>query len=224
VSKEIQKLNECVYCGQTENLTKDHIPPKNLFAKPRPNNLITVPSCYSCNKGFQLDDDYFWMIMHTRMETGGHAELNKTKAKFITSLNRKESARYKRAILNSLFSTELVTKSGLYVGRATAFRVKGKRLNRVASRIVKGLFYHEKGFRLPDDCEALAFADPLTMNDDPEVINRMVSFMLTKPEKVIGDNVFSYRYYFHEEEEYTSAWLMVFYESMLFFGSTSLKE
>lgn len=220
----MKKLGECIYCGRIDNLTKDHIPPKNLFAKPRPNNLITVPSCDSCNRSFRLDDDYFWMIMHTRMETGGHAELTKTKAKFVASLNRRESARYKRAILNSMFSAELVTKSGLYVGTAPAFRVKGARLNRVAGRIVKGLFYHEKGFRLPDTCEAVAFADPLTMNSDPEVINRIVSYMLTKPEKVIGDNVFSYRYYFDEEEAYTSAWLMIFFESMLFYGSTSLKE
>lgn len=219
--KTIQIKKECVYCGSAENLTKDHIPPKNLFAKPRPNNLITVPSCDTCNNGFQMDDDYFWMIMHTRMETGGHTELTKTKARFVASLNRKESARYRRAILNSMFSAELVTKSGLYVGTATAFRVNGDRLNRVANRIVKGLFYQEKGFRLPDKCEAVAFADPLTMNDDPDVVNRIVSFMLTKPEKVIGNNVFSYRYYFHEEEEYTSAWLMIFYGSMLFYGSTS---
>ena len=171
-----------------------------------------------------MDDDYFWMIMHTRMETGGHTELSKTKAKFVSSLNRKESARFKRSIVTSMFSAELVTKSGLYVGTAPALRVEGARLNRVASRIVKGLFYHEKGFRLPDSCEAVAFADPLTTSDDPKVVNRIVSFMLTKPENVIGDNVFSYRFHFHEEEEYTSAWLMIFYESMLFSGSTSLRE
>lgn len=123
-----------------------------------------------------------------------------------------------------MFPAELVTRSGLYVGTAPALRVEGARLNRVAGRIVRGLFYHEKGFRLPDTCEAVAFADPLTMSDDPEVINRVVSFMLTKPETVIGDNVFSYRYFFHDEEEYTSAWLMTFYGSMLFSGSTSLKE
>ena len=220
----MQQVKECVYCGSTENLTKDHIPPKNLFAKPRPSNLITVPSCASCNGGFQLDDDYFWMIMHTRMETGGHPELTRTKAKFISSLNRMESARYKRAILNSMFLAELVTKSSLYVGTATAFRVDGERLNKVASRIIKGLFYYEKGFRLPDECEAVAFADPLTMSDDPEVINRLVSFMLTRPEQIIGNNVFSYRCHFHEEEEYTSAWLMLFYENMLFLGSTSNQD
>lgn len=162
--------------------------------------------------------------MHTRLETGGHTELNKTKAKFVSSLNRKESARFKRSIVASMFPAELVTKSGLYVGTVPALSVEGARLNRVASRIVRGLFYHEKGFRLPDTCEAVAFADPLTMSDDPEIVHRVVSFMLTKPENVIGDNVFSYRYHFHEEKEDTSAWLMTFYESMLFSGSTSPKE
>jgi hypothetical protein len=62
------------------------------------------------------------------------------------------------------------------------------------------------------------------MSDDPEIVNRVVSFLLTKPANVIGDSVFSYRYSFHEEEKYTTAWLMTFYGSMLFSGSTSLRE
>jgi len=49
----------CVYCGQTElKLTRDHVPPKCLFQRPRP-KLITVPACHACNDAFKLDDEYF---------------------------------------------------------------------------------------------------------------------------------------------------------------------
>lgn len=35
----------CCYCGINSSTTKDHIPPKSIFNKPLPNNLITVPYC-----------------------------------------------------------------------------------------------------------------------------------------------------------------------------------
>ena len=57
--KDSRKIGECIYCGKIGPLSVDHIPPKSLFQHPRPNNLITVPSCDDCNKGAQKDDDYF---------------------------------------------------------------------------------------------------------------------------------------------------------------------
>ena len=42
-----------------KNLTTEHVPPKSLFPKPRPSNLITVPSCESCNVRFAQDEVLF---------------------------------------------------------------------------------------------------------------------------------------------------------------------
>src|SRR5207302_114049 len=36
-------------CDSKSDLTRDHVPPKNLFRKPLPSNLITVSCCKSCN-------------------------------------------------------------------------------------------------------------------------------------------------------------------------------
>ncbi len=47
----------CYLCGTTEGLTRDHIPPLNLFPTPRPNNLITVDCCESCNQAMALSDE-----------------------------------------------------------------------------------------------------------------------------------------------------------------------
>jgi len=49
MGKRKNKIGICVYCGKKLPLTKDHIPPKNLYSKPRPSNLITVPCCEKCN-------------------------------------------------------------------------------------------------------------------------------------------------------------------------------
>lgn len=46
----------CIYCGATEDLTDDRVPPKNLFPRPRPQSLITVLACRACN-GWPAKDD-----------------------------------------------------------------------------------------------------------------------------------------------------------------------
>jgi hypothetical protein len=49
----------CYLCGATDDLTGDHVPPENLFPRPKPNNLITVACCRRCNGNFSADDEAF---------------------------------------------------------------------------------------------------------------------------------------------------------------------
>ena len=52
-------MKKCYLCSSTENLTRDHIPPKSLFPNPLPTNLITLPCCEKCHKPLSLDDEAF---------------------------------------------------------------------------------------------------------------------------------------------------------------------
>lgn len=56
---ETESTDKCYLCGATENLTREHIPAKGLFPRPRPSNLYTVPCCYACNNGASQEDEYF---------------------------------------------------------------------------------------------------------------------------------------------------------------------
>lgn len=73
------------------------------------------------------------MIMHTRLETGGHPELLKLKAKLARSLRREESVRFHKKIRESIFTAEVHSEGGIYLGTAPALRVQGKRLERVCN-------------------------------------------------------------------------------------------
>src|SRR2546427_13092357 len=67
------KITWCYLCRSTENLTSDHLPPKNLFPEPRPSNLITVPCCRICNERFSKIDEQFRVFVSTPVnvsETG----------------------------------------------------------------------------------------------------------------------------------------------------------
>ena len=54
-----RRVGECVYCGERRTLSRDHVPPANLFSTPRPSNLVTVPCCDACNNAASKDDEYF---------------------------------------------------------------------------------------------------------------------------------------------------------------------
>jgi hypothetical protein len=78
-SPVLGSLGQCVYCGRRRQLTVDHVPPRNLFARPRP-TLITVPSCAPCNTGASLDDEYFYSRIVMHLGAARHPTLVRTRS------------------------------------------------------------------------------------------------------------------------------------------------
>ena len=69
--KRRQKQKDiCPLCGKVEYLTREHIPPKNLFLKPRPKNTITVWTCKPCNASYAPDEEYFRICVCTGAQLG----------------------------------------------------------------------------------------------------------------------------------------------------------
>ena len=60
----------CTYC-EKDAATADHVPPKLLFVKPRP-QLVTVPACRGCNQTASLDDEYFRAAITLEEKAGQH--------------------------------------------------------------------------------------------------------------------------------------------------------
>lgn len=52
----------CIYCDRLAD-SRDHVPPKLLFTRPYPTDLVTVPSCHRCNQGASLDEEYFRILL-----------------------------------------------------------------------------------------------------------------------------------------------------------------
>jgi len=63
-------------------VTDDHLPPRNIFPKPQPNNvdLITVPACSKCNEGSSRDDEEFklYISLKSGMEKPHCLKLHKS--------------------------------------------------------------------------------------------------------------------------------------------------
>lgn len=217
--------DQCVYCGGTEALTYDHVPPKCLFARPRPNNLITVRSCAKCNIGASDDDEYFRLMLSLELGTGEHDDVKKNLPAVLRSLGKPNKLPFARSILSTLRMVELKTPSGIYLGRELAYDVDLTRLDRVVARTIRGLFFREAQRRIPEDYSVVCYSESGLRDLPAEVIEELqrtiISPLRSRAPKTIGNLVFSYWVQFVEDDPNVSAWLLEFYQRIRFLGSTA---
>ena len=217
-SPHLKPKKVCVYCGSRKNLTKDHVPPKCLFAKPLPENLITVPSCRKCNKDASNDDEYFRLILANRRDVRDHPEASKTREKTARSLRYPEARGLTRAFLSGVRSLYFMNELGV-IEPGAAYFVEYNRIYRVASRIVKGLFWNETRECLPREYEVLARVD----SDLPQIdqaTKEMFYQALKEEPRNVGREVFKYWFKATPEDKFASIWILLFYESISFFCFT----
>jgi hypothetical protein len=100
----------CVYCGQRDAVTDDHVPPKSLFGKPRP-TLVTVPSCLQCNAGASKDDEYFRTMIAFRHDLD-HPDASAAFDAAMRSLARPRGGGIRTALLNGLREVDVRSLAG----------------------------------------------------------------------------------------------------------------
>src|SRR5713226_1536877 len=130
--------DSCFLSDSLENLTRDHIPPKNLFPDPKPSNLITVSCCATCNSKFSKDDELVRIWASTGefcSPAGKWIWRNKVVPSFETR-NKKLIEHLKKnvdtAMLETLAGEIEVPIFGIPVKRAAPFII----------RLTKGLLRH----------------------------------------------------------------------------------
>jgi len=196
---------ECAYCGSREKLTRDHIPPRSLFGRPRPNDLITVPSCYPCNNGISKDDEYFNLFVKLGIDRDRFPKENADSVETIKNLARPRSRG---------FAASLAQK---YVrGRPGGFSIDRSRVDAVLRRIVRGLFYYHAGTRMP----ASVSFEIVWIEEQKGVAAAVKGEIdaLARNPYVLGASVF--RYAFRGGSDFVSEWLLNFYDHRRFFCLT----
>jgi hypothetical protein len=205
----------CVHCGVREATTSDHIPPKGLYAPPRPYDLLTVPSCETCNHGASNDDEYMRTVLTLKQGAGDHPDA-KTQAKAsIRSLRRNRIAGFGRAFLKTVKPVTMTTPAGLVLGKALSYDVDFRRLERVVTRIVTGLYWRHEGIRVgPGYSVGAFFEDGLGDLDAKvrrELSSQIVAVLLATPLHSTPRDVVHYRYQVALGDAPISAWLLEFY-------------
>ena len=218
-NRKKKNIDACIYCGSTNHITKDHIPPRLLFPDPKPSNLITVPCCKTCNQGFQKDDEYFRNNITSDLNTYENPAARQVLRNVFNSLRRSKARGLRISTLNSLGEAELVTPSGLFIQKVGTIKIDPNRIERVVARIVKGLFYHEREHRLPDDYMCGVFWER-GMRGLPEEMNEIISIVLQQKASIIVKEVFQYQVAFVGKNLNYSAWILTFYGAVRFLCMT----
>jgi hypothetical protein len=170
------------------------VPPQSLFPSPAPSNLITVPACKSCNSGAAKDDEFFRLALVMNEKTRGNAAREALIPGVKRSLLRFRAQGLASKFWSSTRSMERITPDGLYAGQGLFFSSDGARLDRTATRVVQGLFFHEFGEPVPQDHDARVInlqRLPTVDSVIREGISDFIQATLSEPERNFGP-AFSY--------------------------------
>ena len=208
--------NLCVYCGIQSGVTADHVPPKSLFPRPLPKEMVTVPSCEKCNQKYKLDEDLFRSWIHF----GPAGVTDPGKSLWCQKLRQgyKKDLGLKKIIAKSLRRVDLVTPSGIFLGERWEVSVDKKRVENVIRKIVKGLFwveYVEYKERLPENIPIEII--PIHKRD-PRISE---AIPLTELSTAFWEGIFECRYSRSEMKSYESFWLMDFYRQNYFVANVA---
>jgi hypothetical protein len=113
-----------------------------------------------------------------------------------------------RAALTAATMHPVHTKGGIYLGHAPAFGIDGERVNTIFAAIVRGLYYEERGQRIPDDYtfEVRRFY-PWDCHGIRTDAFKAMNWNRRRP---LGDT-FSVAYLSAAEDPMTSLWHLTFY-------------
>ena len=216
-----QKKKLCVYCRSSENLTRDHIPPRSFFPAPRPTDLITVPCCRNCHEEFTENDEYLRNYLIFSPQCRGHVAARRLQESGLRSLQDSNAGELSNPlfnIVNQSWPGNLVSSLPFDYGAAVA--PDDERIEEVIERIVVGLFWIENDKYLPPDytVEIVGSYDPRYMNWPVQQSLRSLQSEVAPAN--IGDGVFQYWWSWAEHappgETHRSDWMLRFYEGTTF--------
>lgn len=204
----------CVLCGVREATTSDHVPPKAIFPKPRPNDLITVPSCFDCNNtGSPYDEEFrVFLSLQLGMETPTTRRLWKDEALRTIHHNR----RLRQHLIEKSWDVSLRTPAGIYLGKRRVVTMAVRPHNSVLNRTVRGLYFHHYGEILGRrvSCKVT----PLTgLSKEFSSIVDLMTF------SSIGVDALWYRHGRAAESPRDSLWVLLFYQRYLVMVETRSK-
>jgi len=205
VDQWIADAKPCVICGIRQSIDREHVPPRNIFTKPRPSNLVTVPACSSCNNNTSQLDEEFRAYLSLKVGTSSHDSLDFwAKYAFPTI---QSNARLKRQINEWTREVEVFSEAGLYLGNAPALFWEVKKHDLIIEKTIRGLYWKHYNDILGGQVK-LRIQWLRGLSDEiKEMLNRF------RVERI--GSAFIYAYRRADDLHQLSAWLLEFYGTHL---------
>jgi hypothetical protein len=116
-------------------MTRDHIPPKNLFPRPRPSGLHTLPCCETCNNRASDDDEYFRLAVSSLINRNV-AGSKSWKRTVESTLQKRRIGKLIDELAESIKPAQISTPVGSFA--VVQIGPRAEVINRVLVRITKG--------------------------------------------------------------------------------------
>ena len=193
----------CAICGVREATTRDHVPPKGIFIKPRPSNLVTVPACTKCNNHSSRLDERFLVNLGLHVSSAGSKGARVFNERVVPTL------KHNRKLLNKIVKrtrpVEITTPQGIGYERLYIGEWDHEAHDKIIERTVRGLYYHhfEEVLGRESTVKTHYFR---TLSDD--LYNASKRWAVN----ILGKNDVVYRYAMAEGPKHkASVWLFQFY-------------
>jgi hypothetical protein len=150
-SKTMRKHERsCIYCGEINFVTRDHVPPRSMFPENLPNDvqMVTAPACQRCHKANMKDDTIIRNILISTQESEKHPEVilslaGKRNRSLARSLER--TGGEFRELLQTMKLVSARTLPENNPGWKWAFDFDNPTINRFMERLSRALLWHEFG-------------------------------------------------------------------------------
>ena len=201
----------CGYYKSTSPTTRDHISPKSAFPTPRPDDLITIPSCLPCNQGASESDELFcaYLSFHVGLDTPSTSRLWEQALRGV-----RHNRRLQRSLLAEMERVLLTTPSGIVYGQRYRGRWDSETHDVTIERIIRGLYFHHYrevlGSRATVKCHWFRELTPDLLEATAECEQRSV-----------GDDQFVYRFGRASDGPLHSIWLFEFHQRHWAGGQTA---
>ena len=206
------KMTTCTFCGGIAD-TREHIPAKQFFKGVPDKNLITVPSCSACNKGFQKDEDFFRQFYVSMLLDRSPQAMQLMNNEISRSITRTPALGLQ--MFGQMKMVHAYTRAGIYLGRKTMYHVSNSdrsRIDRIVKKIIEGLFLHEFGEQLPKNW----LIKIIWITPKVEKEQKLTDMARTLRWNVIKEDTFAYGVNF-VPETFQSVWILDFFKIPLFY-------
>jgi len=192
------------------------------LAKPYPDNLLTVPSCFKCNSSFQKPDEYTRVIASFDVRNAKHQAVKVNMPAILRSLEKPEAQGFSKYLASQTTPTTVLGIDGRPLGQVV--EVDQKRLNASGERIVRGLHFVETKLPVPPSAKIRVASIPGVTAPEPQPMiqqfARLYSMCPDRRAKAVGD-VFNYVAAFHAD---FSVWLLILYDEFAWAVSITTSE
>ena len=208
------QLPLCIYCGKRSGSTEDHVPPRSLFPKPRPSNLVKVPACRECNAGFSDDDEMLalFICLQAGMVGKWQSELHE-KVKRAVQKNR----RFQRILQQASPDIPVLAPDGSILEFVRLLSWTALPVKSSLERIVIGLAYHHYGIRVHESGYTKISIEPRETINCPEIVDVLQH---CKFSSIGHEHEFEYRHGRATDSPFATVWEFVIYRAFHFVAFT----